>query len=147
VPIPWDFVDGGSGGGGGEEPETPRDTPCINDLLGVNGPGDMNRAWGEMFEKMSSDNLRSLAEQISKLKSDTFPPIRGVIDNIVYGETKKLLDTMITDIKKAAELSADERGRWGQNFGDQLSWLPSIVAWKAYIDKFFAGSSLVRRCG
>jgi hypothetical protein len=31
VPIPWDFVDGGSGGGGGEEPETPRDTPCVTD--------------------------------------------------------------------------------------------------------------------
>ena len=31
LPIPWDFVDGGSGGGGGEEPETPRDTPCVTD--------------------------------------------------------------------------------------------------------------------
>jgi hypothetical protein len=138
---------GDFGGGGYDEEAPPPDRPCINDLLGMNGRGALNGAWGELFKNMSSDHLHSLAEQISKLKSDTFPPVRGIFDSFVYAEAKELLDTMITDIKEAAGLPADERVRWGQNFADQLSWLPSIVAWKAYIEKFFAGSSLVRRCG
>ena len=137
VPIPWDFVDGGSGGGGGEEMVSDNFNAEWASMMGPGlAPSERAEYFAKWFEKASASELKILKGVV-----DTFLKTLVDLKVPVLNQLIANLGGMSNNLRDAANGSAP-RSNCGWSFGidvsnayaDAPNALMSYAGWKAIMN-------------
>jgi hypothetical protein len=138
VPIPWDFVDGGSGGGGGEEMVSNNFIAEWASMMGPDGVAPSERAeyFSKWFEKATTNELTTLKGVIDSFKITLIElkvPVLGQLIGHLMGMSNNLRDAIS---------GVAPRSNCGWSFGidvsnayaDAPNALMSYAGWKAIMN-------------
>jgi hypothetical protein len=138
LPIPWDFVDGGSGGGAGEEMVSNNFNAEWASMMGPDGVAPSERAeyFSKWFEKATTNELTTLKGVIDAFKNTLIElkvPVLGQLIGHLMGMSNNLRDAIS---------GVAPRSNCGWSFGidvsnayaDAPNALMSYAGWKAIMN-------------